>query len=139
MSRTTIVLAGLASLTLLAVTAGCQSNKSADGEFADAGEVTWGNTHQFTYYPASMVYFDQQVGTWFWFEEAMWQSGPELPEWIEIDSSDAVTLRCNPEQPWITTSSQMAAGRSQGQFQTQPKRPVKVGAFRGVWVSPSSQ
>ena len=146
MSRSTIILAGLASLTLLAASTGCQSTKTtADSSDIDAYEYeNWGQTHQFTYFPASMVYLDQQVGTWFWFEDGVWQSGQELPESMTINPKNAIALQCDPDQPWIGTSETIETTETDESIKTIKTPAVKpqpkvVSGFRGVWVSTTDQ
>jgi hypothetical protein len=101
----TAILGTFATVGLAAALAGCQTHQyptaweGSTFEHAHPYQNWW--SYQFVYYPGQQVYFEPYTETYFWFENGLWEQGPELGENFAIDSSDAVVVKLQHKKPYV--------------------------------------
>jgi hypothetical protein len=109
MSKLTLTFLGTTMLLGAASLCGCQAQHPITMSATSAprhevpGAEWW--HYQFAYFPGQQVYFEPYTATYFWYDQGLWEEGPDLPESITLRSGDAVIVRLQNQKPYIQHST----------------------------------
>lgn len=56
--------------------------------------------HRYRYYPSSRVYYEEERGTYFYYQDGHWKVSISLPSDIHVDMNDYVSLAMDSDEPY---------------------------------------